>query len=178
MKQTGFLIFIALIFSFMAVVPGYSADVAKIGVIDFQKILTESSAGKQAQKEISEKGAELKAKLEEMKNEVEEMNLTLERESLVMSNDKKAEKRREMRIKINDFKQKQVEFENEFKAMESRIVMSIQKDVRAIAQEMGTEQGFLLILMKEAAGIVYSPDHVNITDQVIEKYNKKLAEKK
>lgn len=159
-------------------VQGFCADVAKIGIIDFQKILIESSAGKMAQKKINEKGAELKNKLQEMKDAVEELNMSLERESLVMSAEKRNEKQREIRIKVNDFKQQQVEFEREFKQLEARIVQDIQKEVFELAQIIGKEDGYLLIIGKQAAGVIYSPDHINITDLVIQRYNKQFAEKK
>ncbi len=155
--------------------PAWSADVAKIGIIDFERVLNESSAGKKAREEINQKGEDLKAKLEQMKKEVEELNLNMEREALVMSKDKRTEKQREIRIKVNDFKQKQREFEKEFKILEGKMVREIQKEVHDIAQIIGKEQGYLLILMKEAAGIIYSPEHINITDLVVERYNKKIA---
>ena len=48
---------VAIFFSLcLSVTSLHSADVAKIGIIDFQKILETSSAGKKAQAEISKQG--------------------------------------------------------------------------------------------------------------------------
>ncbi|KKL86845.1 hypothetical protein LCGC14_1940670, partial [marine sediment metagenome] len=48
-------------------VPGFSygAVIAKIGVVDFQKILSTSDAGKSAQSEINKQGKKMEAGLKE-----------------------------------------------------------------------------------------------------------------
>ena len=58
------IIVILSVFIFLGIIPqAFCADVAKIGIFNFQKILTDSSAGKMIQKEINEKGNELQKKL-------------------------------------------------------------------------------------------------------------------
>ncbi len=54
---------ITLIFGFNST--AFCADSLKIGVVDFPKILQESSAGKMTQKQIKAKGEELQQKLED-----------------------------------------------------------------------------------------------------------------
>ncbi|MCG8633339.1 MAG: OmpH family outer membrane protein [Desulfobacterales bacterium] len=75
----------AALFSTQAI----AADVAKIGVIHFEKILNGSSAGKVTQKQLKEKWTELQKKIDAEKKAIQEMNLALERESLVLSPEKK-----------------------------------------------------------------------------------------
>ena len=49
-----------------------AADVAKIGIVDFQKVLQNSSAGKYAQAEINKKGKAMEAELEKKGADIEE----------------------------------------------------------------------------------------------------------
>ncbi len=62
MKKQAILI-TALIFIFGITMSAFGADVAKIGILDFQKILNESSAGKIVQKQ-------LRTKLKEINNTI------------------------------------------------------------------------------------------------------------
>ena len=112
----------AIIFSFGFISGGFCADVAKIGVIDFQKILKDSSAGKMTQKQISEKGAELQKKLQAEKIQLDELQKSFEREALVLSPEKQQEKQREFRIRVNDFKKMQEDFSGQFKQLEVKLL--------------------------------------------------------
>jgi outer membrane protein len=157
--------------------PVFGADVAKIGVVDFEKILKESSAGKLTQKELSSKGEEFKLKLKNEKDGLDELSKAFEREALVLSPEKKKEKEREFRIRVNDFKKMQKEISKEFKGIEIKLINQMQKDVFQIVDELGKEEGFLLIIERKTAGVIYRPSNVDITDAVIKKYNAMAAKK-
>ena len=151
--------------------PAFSADVAKIGVIDFDKILKESSAGKITQQQLKTKGQELQGQLKKGKEELEEMSKSFEREALVLSPEKKKEKERDFRIRVNDLKKMQEDFAKELKQLELTLVSKIQRNIFEICEKIGKDEGFLMILERKTAGIIYVPDQVDITDAVIEKYN-------
>ena len=69
------MLMVTMIFSiFFFVTSSYGADVAKIGVIDFQRILETSSAGKYAQAEINKKGKQMEADLKKRGAEIEPIN--------------------------------------------------------------------------------------------------------
>jgi len=156
----------------------FCADVAKIGVFNFQKILTESSAGKIIQKQIAEKGKEFQTKLKAEKDQLDELQKAFEREKLVLSAEKQREKQRDFRIRVNDFKKMQEDFGKEFKQLEVQLIKTVQNEVFQISGEIGKEGGYLLILERKTAGVVYRPDHLDITDQIIKKYNLKVSQTK
>ena len=166
---------VAVFVLFSAVSSGFTADVAKIGLVDFQKVLTTSSAGKQSKAEINKKGAEMEDQLKAAGNEIEELKNQIERESLVMSAEKSEEKQRELRIKINDFKTMKNNYMKQFQEMERRLVNKIKGETLEIAKTIGKDEGFLLILEKNEAGVLYSPDAIDITDRLIKEYNKSSA---
>ncbi len=175
-KAIGFISVIMLIFGLTCQV--YAADVAKIGVIDFQKILDDSSAGKLVKKQINEKGAEFQKKLKAEKSNLDELSKAFEREKLVLSAEKIKEKQRDFRIRVNDLKKMQEDLAKEFKRLELKLLNKTQQEVIAIANEIGKAQGFLLILEKKTSGVIYRPDHIDITDQIVKKYNQNLAQTK
>ncbi|MBW1813664.1 MAG: OmpH family outer membrane protein [Deltaproteobacteria bacterium] len=77
---------------------------AKIGVVDFQRIFKNSSAGKALQAELKSQFNKMQAELEIKKSEIEEIQKNVERQASVMSKDVREEKKRELQIKIYDFK--------------------------------------------------------------------------
>ncbi|MEH0020007.1 MAG: OmpH family outer membrane protein [Desulfobacter sp.] len=168
-----------LIFTMIALhCPAFAADVAKIGVISFEKVFNQSSAGKISQKQLKEKWTELQGKMKNEQKAIEELSLALERESLVLSPEKKRDRQREIRDRINDAKKMSADYTEEFQILQNERLNQLQKDVFKIANEMGKKEGFLLILERKTAGVIYIPDQVDITEAVINAYNAEFAKKK
>jgi outer membrane protein len=175
--------FVTMVFSIcFYAASSYGADVAKIGVVSFQKILEKSDAGKKATAEINKRGKEMEDSLKTKGEEIDAIKKKLEREALVMSKEMREQKEREIRISINDFKTLKNKYMADFKQHEARLVRGIQKEVLEIVEEMGKKEGFLVIFEKREAGVLYSPDTIDITDRLIQKYNaifsKKASKKK
>ena len=154
----------------------FAADVAKIGVIDLQKILVTSAAGKTIQAELKKEKDKMEADLKKKGTEIENIRKRLERESMVMGKEMREEKERESRIKINDFKSLQKKYRSDLQKLEGGLMNQLKIDIDEIVQEMGKKEGYLLIINK--FGVIYSPNSIDITDKVIGKLNTKFAIKK
>ena len=160
------------VFSFFFLTGASSAaDVAKIGIVDFQKILEVSNAGKTAQVEINKQGKQMENDLKDRGAEIEDIEKKIEKESLVMSKELRDEKQREIRIKIGDFKALQQKYMEDFKALENRIIGQIQKEVVELVQDIGKKEGYTLIVEKRTGGVIYAPLSIDITDAVLQVYN-------
>ncbi|MCF8025381.1 MAG: OmpH family outer membrane protein [Desulfobacteraceae bacterium] len=154
-------------------VSAYAADVARIGIIDFQKVLEESEAGKKVQQNLQEQGKEMEADLQALAKEIEELNKQLSGGAMVMSEEKRQEKQRELEIKKYDFQSKRKKYQSEFRETESELVGKLRDEIFSIAEEIGKKKGYLLIIEKSAA--VYYPDSIDITSEVIRQYNDRFG---
>jgi len=170
-------VFISTCFLLCSVVFSHSADIAKIGVIDFQKILELSDVGKASQSAINKQGKKMEAKLKAKQVELEDMKNRFEREILVMSKEKREEKEREFRIKMNDFKSLEKKFKVDFNQINSKLVNKIQKEIFKVVKEVGKKEGYLLIIERQEAGIYYFPKTIDITDKLVDILNDKFVEK-
>lgn len=158
----------------LVAVSANAADVAKIGVIDFQKVLKESEAGKKVQQKLQEQGKQMEAELQGIARKIEELNKQLSRGAMVMSEEKRQEKQRELEIKKYDFQTQRKKYQSEFREMESKMVGKLRSEIFSIAEEIGKQRGYLLIIEKSAA--VYYPDSIDITSEVITKYNDRFGD--
>ncbi len=166
-----------LVFSFFIFAAySYGADVAKIGVVDFQRVLDSSDSGKTAKAQINKMGEKMKKDLQAKGTEIEQLKERLDKDAMVMSREKREEKDRNLRIKINDFKSIQKRYRAQIQELEKKLVTNIQKGVVEIVAEIGKKDGYLLIVNK--VGVLYSPSTIDITDKIIKIYNSKATEKK
>jgi len=58
--------------------------------------------------------------------------------------------------------------------VQKRLIKRIRKEVLDIVQEIGKKEGYLLVI--ENIGVLYSPNTLDITDKIIEKYNANFAQ--
>jgi outer membrane protein len=177
MKIKGIILFSAMIvcvFGFSA----FAADTAKIAVVDIQRVVSLSNYGKEAQAEINKKGEELMADLQRKEKEITDLKEELERKGLAMSPEKRDEKERDFRIKLGDIKVVKGKYEKELGELNMRLVGQIQKDVLELVQDLGKKEGYTLVIEKREAGVMFSPDSIDITEKVTGLYNTKYSREK
>ncbi len=150
-----------------------AADVAKIGVIDLQRVIETSNQGKTAQAQIKKQKDKMEDDLKLKGAEIEQIRQRLEREAMVMSKEAREEKEREARIKLNDFKSLQKRYRSELQNLEKRLIEQLKDNVFELVNKIGKKEGYLLIISK--IGVLYSPSSIDITDQLIKQLNKKYG---
>lgn len=175
MRSLQLILGITLFTFIFGTLSSYGADVAKIGVIDFQRIIETSSAGKSARAEVNKQGSAMEAELKKTQQELEEIKKRIEREALVMSKEMREEKEREFRIKVNDFRTLEQKFKKEMNDLNRRLVKRLQDEVFSVVEEIGEKEGYLLVL--ERSPVLYAPNTIDITDKVIQLYNTRVAQK-
>ena len=161
---------IAMMFSISGV---FAADVAKIGILDAQRVLDVSSAGKAAQARIKAEGTQRTEDLKKRAEEFKTLEEQLQREAMVMSQEKRDDKSRELKIRKVEIEDLQKKYSREMSQMQQEVLSRIQADIVKLAQKIGKEDGYLLILTKENA--VYYPSSIDVTDKLIQNYNAQFA---
>jgi Skp family chaperone for outer membrane proteins len=164
-----FLVHFFIIITF--IIPSYSANVAKIAILDTPKVLKTSLLGKQMTNELEKIGADYSADLEakgkeiqKLQNELKKLS-SLEKTSSVANKEEFDKKPRELKIKIYDAEELKKKYQNDFKKEERKRLKYTTKIVEEIIAEIGKKEGYLLI--KNNRGTLYSAEEIDITDKVI-----------
>ena len=164
-----FLVHFFIIITF--IIPTYGADVAKIAIVDSQKVLDKSLLGKKMKNELEKiranYAADLEAKgkeIQKLQNEVKILSSS-EKTSSVANKEELDKKTRMLKIKIYDIKQLDEKYANDFKKEETKKFKYTIKIIEEIMDEIGKKEGYLLI--KNKRGVAYFPEDKDITDKVI-----------
>ena len=156
----------------------YASEENRIGTIDFQEVLDHSLEGKSVQKKIRQKGEELKSLLEEAQVDIKRLQATYKNEALLMSEEEKKEKLTEYQQKINDFRKLQQDSGREFSEFRAKLIDNMKKEVKEYAEKKGEEEKYLLIIERRSGTVLYARNSMNITDQIIQDYDKSKKGKK
>ena len=157
-----------------------AAEPIKVGILDFQKVLETSKAGRVAKEKINTAGKEMETELKQRKDQIEQESKNLERELLVMEEDARQQRemqiRQQIRDQVRDFRELQQKYFTEFKTQEQTLIRKIQKEVFELAEKMGKEDGFSLILEKRESAALYFDESLDITDLLIQRYDEIYSE--
>ena len=167
-----FLIGAAILMAMIAL-PLIAADAAelKIGVISFQKVLTDSEPGQKFGADMKQERQKMEAEIKQSGDELKALKEKLEREAMVMSEKAKEEKQIEFNVKLSSLKKKDEQFRKDFMTKQRQEVSRFQRDVLEIAHEIGKKEKYSLIISKEA--LLYMDGAVDITPKVIKAINKR-----
>jgi outer membrane protein len=164
----GSLFFVWLI-CFTGLLPVFAGE-SQIGVIDLAKIMRESEAAKEA-KDMLMMDVEAKREvLKEREDEARKMEEELKAKDSVLSDEAKEKKKEAFLESVKELKSLRDGMEEELKKKEARLLGNIGNEVKEIAEKIRKKKNLSIIIERNA--VVIQGDAVDITDEVIESYDK------
>ncbi len=144
---------------------------ARVAVIDVQKVLTQSTAGKAAYDKLKKMQDERMERAKGMDEELRKLDADISTKRLSLSEDKLAEMQKQLadrRISMQRYAQ---DAEREIGEARDRELMALEAKIKPVIDGIGKEMGLAAIFNKFESGLVYASDAVDITDTVIQRFN-------
>ena len=171
MKRVFFLLLgLSVLFFFQA--SQAAAQSAKIAVVDFDKIQKTSKPFQKTSADMKKKFEELQKKLDDERNALAKLEEEFKKQSMMLSLDAQEDKKRELEKKRRYAKYLYEESTQEMKDTEMEALRKLTKELEKVVEKIGAKEGYTVILEKKALGILYYDKSVDITDRVIEAYDK------
>jgi outer membrane protein len=150
----------------------------RIGYVDLVKALNESESGKKAKADLEFLIKTKQTSIDEKGKAIEKAKADIEKQSSVLSPDARKTKEEEMERLLRDYQRLVADSQNEVKKKESELTSDILKDLRAIVQKIGEDEGYTLILESAEGQILYAKKESDLTETVMKKYNESKAKPK
>jgi outer membrane protein len=167
-KIIGILVFMIIGGLFTGTV--YSADI-KIGSVDMQKAVNECNAGKEAKKVLTKEADKFQRLIAEKQKEIQETKESLEKQGLVLTPEARTAREKEFQTRLRDFQRWGEDVQNELNQKRIEIERNISIGLIKVAQEIGANEGYTLILQKNENIVLFASKPTDITDQVIKAYD-------
>jgi outer membrane protein len=162
----------ALLLSIAAAPAVAQADV-KIGVVDLQRALNESDAGKRAKTDFKARVDKLEGQLKGQKEELDQLKSDLERKAVVMREDERRKLTTDFEKKRLDLKSKFEEAQGELQRKDQELTGHIIEGLTQVIKQIAESENYTLILELSSSGVLYHANSVDITEQVLSSYNSK-----
>jgi outer membrane protein len=153
----------------------WAADVARIGVVDYQEILKRSLAGKKVAEKLNEVQTKRADELTKLKNDIVVIRKALEETGLQDTVTKRKEKQVELSLKLKQFNETEQAFTLQLKNINQEYTSRIKESLDLVVKKIGQKGGYLLVLEKE--DVLYSPHSTDITEQVIAEFDQTYKDK-
>ena len=159
----------------VGVVGPAAAQAPKIAVIEVERILRESDAGKEALATLEEASKVKGEELESRAKDLQDLQTRYQETRLTLAEDRVAEMQKELEDKTIEMRRLQDDANRELQKQQQEAFQKIEEEVLPIINQIGKEGGYTLMFNKFQSGLVFADEAVDITQSVIERYNASRA---
>ena len=162
--------FLALFFVCFCLAGTAFAEV-KVAVVDFQRALNDVKEAEGVRKKLEGMYGERKVTIEKMQKSLEAQKVELDKQSVILADSAKRAKEEEfMRAQV-EFQQTYSRYEQEMQGAYYSAMEQFIEKMRKIAIAIGQERGYTVVLEVTEGGVVYYSPTVDVTDELIKRYN-------
>lgn len=153
------------------VAQGFAEQEFQVAVVDSQKTLQNSKEGKKVIATLQEREKKINDQLAEMDRKILDMDNKLKTQRLVMT----FEAQEQLSFDLDNLRteRKRVADDSfkEWQRLQYQLFNKIREEVNPIIMDVAKEKGFSLVLDTASNAIVYFSLSVDITDEVIKRYD-------
>lgn len=153
---------------------GAMAADAKFAVMNVQKIIVGCKAGKAAKERFDIKMKDLQSSFKDEENDLKELQAEIKKKSSAWSEEKKAEKVRELQKSGRELKAKTEDARFEMKQMQDKELEPILKALEVVVEKYGKDQGYTMILDSKN-GVLFYDKTIDISDNIVKLLDKEMA---
>lgn len=143
----------------------------KIGFVDMQRALNESSKGREALERLKKLMEGKQAELQGEKELIELKKDELDKQGLLLNETTRREREDQIRTMERDHNRKFSDTKEELGREEAKYTATIRTDLLKVIEELGKDEGYLLVLEKQFSAILYAPESIDLTEFVIKRYD-------
>lgn len=162
--------------SALVLVPSLAAAEEKIGYVDVQRALNEVEDGRKAKEALKKEFDQKQKVLDEKQTELQAMQEDLKRQESLLSPEAKQEKLNELQKRMLEMQQLYFNLQKDLTSREAEMTKGIFDRMNRVLVQIAEEEGYTVILERNESSILYARGHMDLTNELIRKYNKVLQQ--
>jgi outer membrane protein len=163
-------IYIAVASAVLALAAPAFAEI-KIGIVDLQRALNESAAGKKAKEQFKVEFDRMQGSLKGEKDKLDKMKDDLDKQSAVLKADDRKAKADEFERRQRDLRRKLEDSDAELRKKDQELTGDILKDLAVVIQEIGQRDNYTVVLENSSSSVLYGAKSIDMTDEVIKTFD-------
>jgi outer membrane protein len=148
----------------------------KIGVVDLQRAINETEDGRQAQRRLKKLFDERQKSLDAKQTSLKAQKESLERQQGVLAEDAFRKKAEKFQSELMELQNEYMQYQQELSQKEAELTQKILEKMQAILRRIGQTDGYTMIIEANEGGVVWVPANLDLTDVLIQRYNKQTKQ--
>src|SRR5258706_15556314 len=165
-------IYVAVASAVLALAAPAFAEI-KIGIVDLQRALNESAAGKKAKEQFKVEFDRMQGSLKGEKDKLDKMKEDLDKQGAVLKPDDRKAKADEFDRRQRDLRRKLEDSDAELRKKDQELTGDILKDLAQVIQDIGQRDNYTVILENSSSSVLYGAKSIDMTDEVIRTFDAK-----
>jgi outer membrane protein len=149
------------------------AQAPKLGYVDLQRAINETDEGKAARATLKKDFEEKQKQLDGRRDDFEKAQQEFEKQAVVMSDQAKRDKAGELERKARELAALFQQLQADLSKREGEAMRGIIDRMAVIVREIAEADGFTMVFERNDAGLIYAPASLDLTNELIRKYNAK-----
>lgn len=154
-------------------VPAFAQNAAplRLAVIDVQRVLNTSVAGKAAQDRLKKLQEDRLGRANKLQEEIKSLDTEINTKKLSLSEDKLTDLQKQLADKQLSLQRFGQDADRELGEARDKALLELENKIKPVIDQIGKEMGLAAIFNKFESGLVYASDAIDITDTVIKRFN-------
>jgi len=154
------------------------AEDQKIGYVDMQKAIQETSTGKKAKKELEKEFNAKKAELQKKEADLKKMDEDLRKKASALSEEVRNKKMQELQTEAMKFQREVGESQMSIQKKERELTAPILEKLQSALEKVARDGGYTVILEKNEQSVLWAKKDLDLTDAMVKEYEKSTSDKK
>src|SRR5262245_24050296 len=143
---------------------------ARIAVVDLQRAINETEDGRRAKARLKRTFDKRQEVLDKRQGDLKKLKEEIEKQRNVLSRPALDKKMEDYQKSFVELQTTYVEYQRELAQKEAQLTKSILDRMQNILRRIGQTESYTLIVERNEGGIVWVPSHMDVTDQLIQRY--------
>jgi len=175
--KVGCSLFLGLIFSALLAATATAQSAQKVAIIDSQKAFDRSAQGQKVIALLQDKENEIKASLKQRQEEINSLQDKFASQRLTLNEEALRQLKLEIDKKEAENKKYEQDSSIEFDQFKAKLIKKMRDEMLAIVDELVKERGYDLVFDLSSSGLIYFQPALDITEEVIKKYDEASSQK-
>ena len=148
-----------------------SSAPARVAVIDVNKVLSTSAAGKAAAAKLKQLQDQKMAQGQKLDEEIKSLDNDINTKKISLSEEKLADMQKQLSDKKIAMQRFAQDADRELGEARDRVMQELNTKIMPVVDQIGKEMGLAAIFNKFESGLIYASDAIDITDVVVKRFN-------
>jgi outer membrane protein len=147
------------------------AEDVKLGYVDLQRALNETDDGRKAKESLKKVFDQKQKELDEQQTALKKDIEDLDKKRTLLPADKLRDKEAELQGRMQKVQQTYLRHQQDLQSKEQEATAKIFERMNRIIGKIAVSENFTMILDKTQSAVIYAKPHLDLTNELIRRYN-------